>query len=408
MGMPARSSRRTAFALLVIAFAGAIAPAVAIAGCQHPIRVLEERLATAARPTPGTVEVSLAAERRDFLLGEDVRVQYRVRHASGAPIWIPSRCGRGMRPFEYMVSARDPDGRIVADINPEWGEPRDCSGLSSKEDHDVAPGGVWSDDVPILRYLAIERPGVYQVQICRDFGWDDAGYDDAATAEIELEFHAPTEEQAKAVVASMEILPRREPGIAYKDHSKHAQDFTATRFPIYLPILVERARAGVVGAIDGLATMEAREATAALFELSEHRNPEVAVYALRALLERVPGAVACNRTAIDASEARASNERACRIVSTTWIPELGARLRTRALALLDSNDRGDRRLGATLLGLTGTRDDIPALTRLREQVRAAVDEAEAQGTIGSTTRIDLDDVTRDLNRLWSRTVPTPG
>ncbi len=62
-------------------------------------------------------------------------------------------------------------------------------------------------------------------------------------------------------------------------------------------------------------------------------------------------------------------------------------------------------VGIQLIGIHG-RDDLPTLTRVREQVNAAVDEAGAQGTIGGTTKMDLDDVTRDLNRLWSRTVAT--
>ncbi len=202
---------------------------------------------------PASARVTLGTGRREYFLGENVLVEFRVTNDGSTPFGVELGGDyRGPRASRFVVTATDQLGRKVPDPNPVWGS--NFGGLS--RGGDVEPGSSYRENVPIMRYVDIREPGRYRIRICHDLGWNETPEAPSPSAELELDFAMPDLESAKRVVDRMERLPDCGGGL-YRMNEEQC-DFSAVRHPIYVPILIDRVRHGFTPAIDGLEMMDTR------------------------------------------------------------------------------------------------------------------------------------------------------
>jgi hypothetical protein len=200
------------------------------------------------------------AQRR--LLGENVLVDYCLDNTSGAA--FPIRFGgdyRGSsRHTRFKITATDASGRLMPDPDPN---PFGMGGLSM-DDH-LDAGQSHCESVPLMRYVRVDAPGEYLVRVGHDLGWTD---DTPPAGEIKVTFVMPTPAEAEQVVVTMASQRFETP--SYGHLTPPYPDFTALRYPVYLPLLEKRAQAGDERAVHGISEIPSLDATRVLLKLLEH------------------------------------------------------------------------------------------------------------------------------------------
>lgn len=319
---------------------------------------------------PDGARVTLVPRRADYFLGENIIADFRVENAGKTPfsISVGGDYRGGTRADRFKVSARDAQGNPVPDPNPTESNFGGLGGSIS-----VAPGGNWTQTLALLPYLRFETPGEYQITAQHDLGWKASADHPLPVGRATIQLQMPTPEQAREIVAKMEALPKYDSVRMGQPNPNEWPDFSALRFPVYLPIIAPQIRAGDTRTLPSVGAMETPEATRLLIELLDAK-PEIARQAAGYLTARLPvndadpmiPAALANEPRL-----RAFAERRRQRVERSWRPEFAAPTLDYARRALKSDDRDTLRLGAHLMMNLGKAPDYPlviaALNRRLEQ-----------------------------------------
>lgn len=329
--------------------------------------------ATQAAPVPAGARVTLEPRRTDYFLGENIIADFRVENASETPfsISVGGDYRGGTRADRFKVSARDAAGQAVADPSPTENNFGGLGGSTS-----LKAGQFWTQTLALLPYLRFETAGEYQITARHDFGWQPTPERPLPIASATIRLQMPSAAQARQIVGEMEALPQRESVLNGQRNPREWADFSALRFPVYLPIIAPKIRAGDARTLPSVAGLETPEATRFLIELLDAK-PEIARQAAQYLTARlpindadplIPAALAANPQIQAFAQAR--RER----VERSWRPEFAAPALDYARRALESDDREMLRLGAHLMMNLGRAAEYPlviaALNRRLEQTVA--------------------------------------
>ncbi len=232
----------------------------------------------------GPARLTLAIDRAEFFLGENVLIDYCLENLGAEPLWIDvgsdnEFVSRNLR-FHLVVTAAD--GSAVA-------APDDASssggGIGWR--FSLAHGESYCQSLPLLRYARIDAPGEYTVRVTHDLGWAKAGGLKAPTGELPVRFLMPDASEAARLVDEVLALPS-ESSTGPPRRDTPWGDPTTLRYPVYLAPLLARAEAGEPRAVIALGEVPSPQATQALLKLARSPAREVARTAVSALTSRLP------------------------------------------------------------------------------------------------------------------------
>lgn|GEM_PF-2333768 len=244
----------------------------------------------AGSPVIGQVTATLLFDKPEYLLGENILAHYRMTNGQG-DFYFGNDAGSGWRTPRWIVTATDAAGREAPD--PCSPQTVFFTGGIIMGPSVLLPGKTFEYTLPLMRYCDFPGPGVYTVRVYHTAEWGIAEPSRRTTlsvlptpaAEGTLELRMPTPEEAVGVVREMRALPKK-PDLNARE--KPFADFTALRYPVYLPILEPLAAEGDLRAMTGLGAMAAPEATRALLHLAVSDTRPVAWRARYYLLQRLP------------------------------------------------------------------------------------------------------------------------
>jgi hypothetical protein len=253
---------------------------------------------------PRGARIRLVSPKERWLLGENILLDYEVKNEGSEPfqVDIGGDYRGGTRADRFKVTAVSVAGEIQDDPAPSQIH---MGGLGGS--FEVQPGKSWYGTVPLMRYRTLSKAGTYSIRVAHDLGWGGPVVDgmlDPRWADVDIEVVMPTDKQAREVVAEMQRLT--DSGGTWGEKREPYPDFSCLRYPVYLPVLMELAKAHHPEAIQGLSGIDTPAGTEALIELL---------------------------TLVDDAEARKGNIAALKVRGITfWEPDTIADLAARAIS----------------------------------------------------------------------------
>ena len=335
---------------------------------------------------PPGAKISLLLDRTEFFVGENILLHYGIEN-TGGPAFSVSVGGDyrgGTRANRFKITASSAAGTPVPDPAPmQW----NMGGLSPN--NSLTNGAKWFEQVWLARYCLFEKPGIYTVRVYHDLGWGEKLTADPREVTATITLRRPNPEQARQVVEGM-FSALKYGGPTWGKKSEPQADFSVLRDPVYLPILVERAQAGSLDGLRGMAGIAAPEATAALIEFlkpaadrslapsdagrshpiwlpSGAETRSLGLAAAMLLQERLPQLEPKTPSSFGVDTPRQEQLR------QTWRPEFAPAVRDFALRLLKETNRDAFLMAACELNSLARPEDLPALL-------AALDRAVAGTT----------------------------
>jgi hypothetical protein len=250
-----------------------------IGACRPAVRTAEEK----DTPVPAHAKVSIELDRKEYFLGENVLLHFRIENTGTEPfkINLGGDYRGASRSLRFAVQATDGAGKPSDDPDPSGF----CMG-GLGHSPTVEPGQHRYESVPLLRYRRIENPGVYTIRVSHDLGWTETPGRKIPVAETTITFVRPSEAEARRLVATMLEAPPFN-GRTSGERSAPYPDFSVLRDPVYLPVLLERAREGSEKALEGIGSIATPRATEALIELARHEDAAFALHAAQTLDARL-------------------------------------------------------------------------------------------------------------------------
>jgi len=320
--------------------------------------------ANATRPVPAGAKVTLELDRSTYFLGENVLVHFILRNTGDTP-FVASWGGdyRGAsRQLRFTVTATDEAGKVVEDPDPS---PRCMGGFGGPRI--LKPGEKSVSSLPLMRYCAIAKPGIYTIRATHDFGWQE-GERKRPVGETKITFRMPTPQQAEQIVNEMGKMRTSSNAFVGKRSSPYA-DFSCLRHPVYLALLKSRASAGDARILRGLGQIPTAEATMALIELAGAPDGNVALKAATTLNARLPYPKSHYVWRPPGSTEPPKLTIRGRLVERAWDKKLVPRARRLAAKLLANEDRQITAAGAFMITCVGTKEDAPAVLAAINQAR---------------------------------------
>lgn len=323
----------------------------------------------AAGTVPEHVQIIVETARPQFFLGENILIHFGVKNTGTESFHVDVGGDyRGAtRALRFAVSAVGPDGKEAADPDPSGF----CMGGISTSP-EVKPGQTFWLSVPLIRYAKLDQAGEYTITIHHDLGWKETPDRKIPAGTIKLTLAMPDAKQAAAVVDAMAAL--KDDNWTYGEKRKEFADFSALRYPVYLPILVAAAQGGDSRALGGIGVSATPEATAALVKFLEAKDANLALTAAQMLTMRLPDpdfAGQGPRRGAPFIDPRQQQRQ--ELSQAAWRAEHAGAVRAAALVFL----KGDSQridLGAFMLECVGTSDDLESVVAaLNTTVRASKD-----------------------------------
>jgi hypothetical protein len=297
--------------------------------------------------------VTLELDKSKYLLGENVLVHYVLENTGEESFQIDmgGDYRAASRPLRYQVMATDENGKLVPDPDP-WGF--FLGGLSFRPE--VKPGEKWVASLPLLRYCKFDKPGRYNIRVKHDLGWREEDGRKRPVGETIITLRMPSPRQAERLVAKYERMSVPDDFTAGRRRNAYA-DFSTLRLPVYLEPLSKCAARGFQPAIAGIGSIETAEATAALIDLLDHKDAQIALLAARTLNNRLPDPHF--RGELPGRAFDASTERRKQLALATWDAKFAERVRARAVQFLSREETEFVNAAAFMLQCVGSRDDFP-------------------------------------------------
>ena len=308
---------------------------------------------------PSGVRMTLEPLRPTFFLGENVLAHFGVENTGTKPFTISTGGDyRGAaRAMRFVVTAQDAEGHAVSDPYPAT---TNFGGLGGSQT--LKPGEKWFQTLSLIRYCRFDAPGKYLVRTKHDLGWRSTPDHPLPVAQAHIELKMPSPDQARNILEEMELAPQNQGVLTGQKNLQPQVDFSAMRYPVYLPFLLERIDAGKLDFLPSVAGIETPEATRALVARLEGKT-EIAGAVARVLTQRIP-APPPTFSWPQAEEARKQRDQR---VKASWRTEFAAPTRAYALQALQSSDRETLRTASTLLNGVGTAQDLPLVMSALEK-----------------------------------------
>lgn len=329
-----------------------------------------------AGEAPEVAHASLVFDKKEYFLGENILMMYRLENISQETfkIEVGGDYRGSSRHLRFKVTATDAQGKKVADPDQSG---MNMGGMGAGPE--IQPGKAYEQSLPLLRYCRFDRPGIYTLRMTHELGWKNRKGRKAPTGEATLKLVMPNRDQARAVVEEMYRLPAGNPFMGGK--CEPYGDFATLAYPIYLPILAERAVDGCDKALTGIGQIPTPEATKVLVDLLGHRDPAFAVKVAQTLNQRLPDPDREGKSPEKGEfYCKAHYERHW-LVSTSWRPQFGPLIRPQALKLVARDDPDSKVCGAFMLKCVGGPEDWPALLEsLTAALKQSKDAPEGKGS----------------------------
>ncbi len=353
---------------------------------------------------PPGAKLSIAFERKEYLLGENVLMQLIFENTGEKPctVELGGDYGGHDRSLRFQVTAQDEKGERAPAPDPDpW-----SMGGAVLPNH-LKPKEKLVISLPLMRYCLINHPGSYTVRATHDFGWKKGNLK-APVAETSILFRMPDAQEAAKVLEQMESLPD-DPGDCGFRKSPDFADFRCLRFPVYLDALISRAKAGKFYALESIANIPSAQATAALMDLAEQADFKPQETRLTTLSKQIEDLAEksdsskfstlaalylCNRLPVPDIEEKsspagpfksASDVVRQRFAAQSWNASLSKRARQLAQRLLSSSQVMTIRCGAFIIEAIGTPEDGPVID-------SAFKRAMEMQSVTNPRRGDKDDV----------------
>ncbi len=289
-------------------------------------------------PVPAGAKVSLKLPEK-VRLGDAVPGVFTVTNAGSEPFEISTGGdyrGTGF-PLRLKIRVTDSEGKVLPDESvksPNFG------GLGGSQK--IGPGESADIKFPLPGYVALPGAGTYTVEACHDLGWLVEEKHPHPVAKANIEVIMPTAE---------EILDRvRDLSSGGDDWDRRFQ-LDKLRHEIFLPALIQEAKAGHANAVTGIAGIRGLAAFQALLDLLESPSADVVKASGAALRMRLPSL---------GDETPRQD----------WDPKFRERLLRAALTMLRSRDAATVELGASFIQAQG---DASQAKPLLEATQAALD-----------------------------------
>lgn len=304
---------------------------------------------------PEKARVTLQPRRTDYFLGENIIMDFQVENTGDEPFSLAAGGDYrgGTRAGRFRITARDEQGHIALDPHPIQ---MNFGGLFSA--FTLNKGQIWTQTLSILPYCRFETPGEYTVSVSHDLGWKPAPHHPLPVAQAHIRLAMPTLTQARKIVDDLAKLPEHQPVSWGHENPQNWADFSALHYPIYLPLLESKIRAGDARYLPSVAALETPEATRFLIELLDAK-PEFARQAATILSARLPLDNALKSLPTDEANVRAERELRRQRVANSWRDEFRAPLALYARRALQSDKSETLRLGAELIQSIGAPADYP-------------------------------------------------
>lgn len=321
---------------------------LAVARMSHGADAPRNELFPNAPPVPAGAKVTIAFDRAQYFLGENVYARFIIENTGAEPFQISlgSDYSGSIRADRFRVTATDEAGRAVADPFPNAGS---MGGLGF--DSTIKPGETHTEKVPILLYRRFDRPGRYTVRISHDLGWNQSGRP-YPVGEGTIIFQEPDAAQAERIVAAMEKL---------RTQGGEAPDFSVLRLPVFLAPLQRRAEAGDTKALEGLGSVESKEATEVLIRLAKGRKKAFALQAALILNARLPDPAFDKKLPPRGMFVDAGMESRNRLATVAWDERFSADVRALAVQFLADKEQRSVECGAFMIEAVGTPKEAPAV-----------------------------------------------
>jgi hypothetical protein len=347
---------------------------------------------------PAGARLTLLLDKDTYFLGENVLVHLCVENTGPEPFTV-SLGGdyRGAsRATRFHVLGTDEQGREVPDPDPY---PMNMGGLGYSRE--LKQGDKHFSSLPLLRYRRFEKPGVFRLRVGHDFGWNEDDPSKHPTATATIRFVMPDEKQARQVVAQMYQLPKDHGGTAGQRREPYA-DFSTLIYPVYLPILTERACAGDEPALTAIGHMPTPEATRELIRLLGHKDAAFARAALKTLNNRLPDPALENKIGKRNPFEFDHLYRRRWLVEKSWQAEFAPDVLKVGRELLRKTDVESLQCGAYIVECLGTAEELRLLGKALDCAAAAAREMPREKGIYPRPRGACQELTRAARLLGQR------
>lgn len=304
----------------------------------------------AKSPVPAGAGVSLKLPEK-ARLGDALPGAFTVTNTGDEPFEISTGGdyrGTGF-PLRLKIRVTDSQGKVLPD---ESANQPDFGGMSGTRK--IEPGASYDISFPLPGYVSFPGPGTYTVEACHDLGWLVEEEHPHPVAKTNIEIIMPTEEEIVARV---------------RDLCSGGEDWER-RFQleklgngIFLPALIQEAKAGHANAVTGIAGIHGAAAFEALIDLLEGPSADVAKASGAALKWRLPSLGDPTRPAFPSWGNKDAGFQ-------EWNPKFRERLLNAALTMLRSKDAATVELGAALIQAQG---DAAQAKALLDATQAALD-----------------------------------
>ncbi len=325
-----------------------------------PVAAVASPVFGGAGPVPEGARVTLELDKAQYFLGENILVHFRLENVGDKPFSYSygGDYRGGSRSARFKFSAIAPDGQPVADPDPSGFNE---GGLGQTPVLKPGQRVYWS--LPLIQYCRLDKPGRYTLKIRHDFGWTETPQRKCPVGEIGLTLTMPTPAEARQVLEEMDAPPLASRG--WGEKSAPYPDFSALRYPVYLPLLLARTHGKTPEefgtALQGIGSIPTPEATLALLELAEDPDPSRAVAAVRTLNGRLPDPVLSGKLNSRGPFRDPTASARSVLSQSAWRPQFAPQARSIARRLVVSPDPAAVTSAAYLLECVGTDADFSAL-----------------------------------------------
>jgi len=225
-------------------------------------------------PVPKGAKVSLELDKDGYFLGEPVLLHFCLKNTGEGPFSFTFGGDyRGStRSLRFKVKVTDENGKVMPDPDVFQDTFGGIGGTL-----DLKPHEEWCESLPLSRYVYLEKPGTYSIEAYHDFGWKETAGNAFPKGKTTIKMKLPDENQVKKFFQNMYELPERNNVSEFGKKSPVYADFTALGFPLYIPLLLEKAKQNDENALEALVSMPTPEATRALIELLNNNDPEFVI-----------------------------------------------------------------------------------------------------------------------------------
>jgi len=347
-------------------------------------------------PIPNGINIKLELDKTEFFLGENILLHFCLENRGRESITFNTGHDYrgGNRSNRFKLTITDINGNILPDPDPGF----NLGGIAG--DNELKSGEQWCQSLPLFRYVRIDEAGLYQIKAQHDFGWiDDDKNNPLPVGKTKIKLNMPNEKQAKQVVKFVYSQSKKRPWESIGKKRKPYPDFSVLNYPIYLPIMYEKARQGDSDALAAIASTATLEATKVLLELSNHGNYEFALLALRAVSARFPDPTLVGKLAQRGMYGNVGAKLRQEFIDKTWRDEYKQDIRKHIRRLLDSVNMLDIMLGALIIESFGQVEDFPHLIGALNQAISNTIELERDTMVYPPKRGALNELLRAVEVL---------